>query len=198
LGFWVHFSCTSTAAGLVLLWGHPYLMLVGGFSSAGAGMVLFVGVLVSGAVTPFVGWVFGRRADLRVPIALVLCTATISAWLVLSFGFGDTPPAGLVAPVVVATVLGLPAAMAGSAIVRDAIAPSVLGTASGVVNMGGYLAAMVAAAVSGGVIAMQGGTGSHSLRLAMVAPLVVQAVGLARCVVWGRRMGDDVPRVARC
>lgn len=194
LGFWAHFSCMSTAAGLVLLWGHPYLMLVGGFSSAGAGTILFIGVLVSGAATPLMGWVFGRRPDARVPIVLVLCVATISAWLVLSLAFGDAPPGALVAPVFVATVLGLPAAMAGSSIVRDAIAPSLLGTAAGVVNIGGYLAAMVAAVASGGLIALLGGTGPHALRLAMLVPLAIQAAGLARCLVWSRRAAGDPAR----
>lgn len=188
LGFWVNFSCMSTAASLVLLWGHPYLMLVAGLNPAGAGTVLFVGVLVGGAVSPLAGWIFGHHPDLRVPIALVLGVTTISAWLVISLGFGDDPPQALVVPVFVATVLGLPAAMMGFSIVRDAIVPPLLGTASGVVNAGGYLAAVLAAAAIGALVALQGGTASHSLRLAMVAPLAVQTYGLVRCIVWNCRL----------
>lgn len=76
---------------------------------------------------------------------MVLCLATISAWLIISLGFGDDPPPALVVPVFVATLLGLPAAMAGFSIVRDAIVPSHLGTASGVAHVGGYLAGVLAA-----------------------------------------------------
>lgn len=192
LGFWVHFSCMTVATTFGVLWGYPYLIAGVGFSRAGAGTVLFVGVLGSGAASPLVGWLIGHRPAVRVPLALSLCTTTVVGWLVVALALGDHPPRALVLTLFVVTMLGGPASMVAFSLARDYNRAHLLGTASGVVNVGGFLATVLAAVGFGWLLDLQGGTSAHALRLALLALVAVQAFGTARVLIWYRRVRASV------
>jgi MFS family permease len=188
LGFWVHFACMSTATSFGVLWGQPYLVKGAGFASATASTILMIGVIAAGLAGPLVGWFIGRRPNLRIVLALGVCAVTVVGWAVTVVALGDHPPQAFVAPLFVVTMLGGPASMVAFAVARDYNSPRIIGTASGVVNVGGFLATAVVSIVFGQLVTMLGGTSSTNLRWALLVPLAVQLVGSLRVFVWQRRL----------
>ena len=188
VGFWVHFASMSTAPALGLLWGIPYLERGAGFSTSAAGAVLMASVLFGGLTGPLVGWAIGRRANLRVTLVFSVCAVTIAGWLAIVFVLGNNPPQAYVAALFVFTAIGAPASMVAFALARDYNNPRIIGTASGVVNVGGFVATAIVAMVFGQVLTMLGGTSASTLRWALLVPIAVQAFGTMRVVVWVRRL----------
>jgi MFS family permease len=188
LGFWVHFSAMSVATSFAVLWGQPYLVKGAGFSTGAASAVLMAGVIACGVAGPAVGWFIGRYAHLRVALAVSVCAVTLVGWTVTALALGDSPPRPFVAVLFVVTLLGGPASMVAFAVARDYNAARALGTASGVVNVGGFLATAVVSVVFGEVLTLLGGSSAHHLRYALLVPVTVQALGTMRVVVWVRRL----------
>jgi MFS family permease len=188
LGFWVHFSCMSSATAFGVLWGYPYLVDGVGLGTSAASAVLMAGVLASGAVGPIVGWVVGRHPAMRIVLALGVCTVTVVGWLVTVFVLGDHPPQAYIAALLVVTMFGGPASLVAFAVVRDYNRASIIGTASGVVNVGGFLATVVVVVAFGWTLNLLGGSTPHNLRVALLVPIAVQVFGVVRMVVWYRRV----------
>jgi MFS family permease len=188
LGFWVHFACMSSATAFGVLWGSPYLIKVTGFSTAGAGAVLMAGVIAAALFSPGLGWLIGRRPIVRVPLALGICGVTVLGWVALVAAFGDSPPRGYVVPLFVITALGAPTSMTAFALARDYNHSRMLGTASGVVNVGGFVATVLIALGIGWALDAQGGTTAHALRWAVLVAVAVQLFGTIRMLVWLRRL----------
>jgi F0F1-type ATP synthase assembly protein I len=84
--------------------------------------------------------------------------------------------------------LGGPASMTAFALARDYNHSRTLGTASGVVNVGGFVATVVIALGIGWVLDLLGGTTAHSLRWAVLVAVAVQVFGTIRMSVWYRRV----------
>ncbi len=203
LGFWVHFASGSTANAIGVLWGSPYLIKVTGFGTTGAGAVLMGGVFVAVVASPVIGWLIGHRPIVRVPLALGVCATTVAGWVVVVSAFGYDPPRGYVVALFLLTALGGPTSMIAFALARDYNHARALGTASGVVNVGGFLAAVLISLGIGWALDAQGGTSAHNLRWAVLVAVCVQLAGTVRMAVWLRRLraftlgrqqrGEDVP-----
>jgi MFS family permease len=188
LGFWVHFACMSTTTAFAVLWGSPYLVKAAGLSTAGAGTVLMCGVIGAGAASPLFGWLIGNHPVVRVPIALSVCLLTIAGWLVLVLAYGDHPPSGCVIALFVFMALGGPASMTAFALARDYNHARALGTASGVVNVGGFLATVLIALGIGWAVDLQGATTAGTLRWAALVAVAVQAFGMVQMTIWYLRV----------
>jgi len=187
LGFWVHFACMAAATSLAVLWGHPYLVDGVGLSDTAASAVLLAGVLTSGVCGPLIGWFIGRRPVLRVPLAVTACLVSLTGWLVVLTALGDTPPAAVVCPVFVLSMIGSPVSMVAFAVTRDYNRTQTIGTASGAVNVGGFLATVVVCFAIGWTLTLLGGSSAEHFRLAMLVMVAVQAFGTWRLAVWYRR-----------
>jgi hypothetical protein len=194
LGFWVHFATMATSLSLAVLWGHPYLVRAVGLSDTEASAVLLVGVVVSGCCGPLTGWFVGRRPVLRVPLAMGVCIVSVLGWALVIALLGDHPNAAVTCTVFVISLIGSPVSMIAFAVTRDYHHTRTLGTASGAVNVGGFLATVVVCLAFGETIDLLGGPTAHSLRLAMLVTVVVQAFGLGRVAVWYRRVRADIRR----
>jgi MFS family permease len=192
LGFWVHFACMSSNTAFAMLWGNSYLIKAAGFSVAGAGAVLMYAVIVSAVVSPPLGWLFGHRPIVRVPLAVGVCVLTMTGWVVLVAAFGDAPPRSYVLALFLVMALGGPASLAGFALARDYNQASRLGTASGVVNVGGFVATVIITVGIGLALDLLGGSSAHALRWAVLVAVAVQLFGTVRMVVWLRRVRADV------
>jgi F0F1-type ATP synthase assembly protein I len=88
----------------------------------------------------------------------------------------------------VVMTLGGPASMVAFALARDYNRAHTLGTASGVVNVGGFVAAILVSLGMGWVLDLTGGSTPHHLRLAVLVAVAVQLAGAVRVVVWYRRV----------
>jgi F0F1-type ATP synthase assembly protein I len=81
---------------------------------------------------------------------------------------------------------------------RDYNRARTLGTASGVVNVGGFVATILIALGIGWALDAMGATDRHTLRMAALVAVGVQAFGTFRVVVWLRRVrGQALQRQAR-
>ena len=187
LGFWVHFASMSTTTALAVLWGSPYLQSIG-FSAAAAGGVLMASVIFAAIGAPVVGLITGTHPFSRVPLSAAICVLTIAGFTVLVTAFGDHPPHPYVVALFVFMSLGGPASMAAFALARDYNHARTLGTASGVVNVGGFLATVVIALGMGWVLDALGGTSAHTMRWALLVALGVHVFGTLRVLVWWLRV----------
>jgi MFS family permease len=192
MGFWVHFASMSTATAFGVLWGQPYLVKGVGLSTGAAGAVLMVGVLASAVFSPWLGWFIGRRPSWRVVVALVVCAVTVVGWSVVALALSDAPPQWFVVALYIVTMLGGPASLVAFAVARDYNAQRIVGTASGVVNVGGFVATVVVALGFGEMLNLLGGTTAHNLRFALLVPIAVQLFGSIRVIVWDRRVRAHV------
>ncbi|MGH3068692.1 MAG: MFS transporter [Streptosporangiaceae bacterium] len=187
LGFWVHFSCMSLTTMFSVLWGLPYLVAQG-FSPAAASGVLLVCVLAAIAISPAVGMVFGRFPAARVPFAVGVCLVTVAGWVTLLACFGGRPPHALIVAVTALMAAGGPASTIGFSLARDYNARTVVGTATGVVNVGGFSAAILASLLVGGILDLAGRSDVPAYRLAFGCAVAVQLLGTVMAVRWWLRV----------
>lgn len=188
LGFWVHFSTMFAPAMLSLLWGFPYLVRAQGLSEPAAGMLL--AILVVGAVVggPTIGATISRRPAWRTPVVVGYLLAALGVWAVLLGWPGGRVPAGVLIAGFAVLSIGGPASTIGFALARDYNPLRRVSTATGVVNVGGFVAITGSALAVGVLLSLFEPLGSPAaFRLALLAVVAVLLLGLWRTSVWWRR-----------
>lgn len=183
LGLWVHFTTQFPAMVFLLLWGMPFLVQAQGLSRAVAGELLTLVVLANMAVGLVYGQVVARHHGARLPLALGTVGATALLWAVTLAWPGDRAPMWLL--VVLCAVLGAcgPASMIGFDFARPANPPERQGTASGITNMGGFVASMTTLFAIGVLLDATG----DDYTVAFSAVFVLQALGLTQILRLRRR-----------
>ncbi|WP_328720496.1 MFS transporter [Streptomyces sp. NBC_00247] len=141
LGMWVHFTTQFPAMVFLLLWGLPFLVEDQGLSRGTAGSLLTLVVLANMSVGLVYGQIIARHHAARLPLALGTVGATALFWAATIFHPGHAPMWLLIVLCVVLGACG-PASMIGFDFGRPANPPERQGTASGIVNMGGFVASM--------------------------------------------------------
>ncbi|MFH9178197.1 nitrate/nitrite transporter [Streptomyces albogriseolus] len=183
LGLWVHFTTQFPAMVFLLLWGMPFLVQAQGLSRAVAGELLTLVVLANMAVGLVYGQVVARHHGARLPLALGTVGATALLWAVTLAWPGDRAPMWLL--VVLCAVLGAcgPASMIGFDFARPANPPERQGTASGITNMGGFVASMTTLFAIGVLLDATG----DDYTAAFSAVFVLQALGVTQILRLRRR-----------
>ncbi|MFD5029590.1 nitrate/nitrite transporter [Streptomyces sp. NPDC058405] len=173
LGLWVHFTTQFPAMFFLLLWGLPFLVEAQGLSRAVAGELLTLVVLSNMAIGLVYGQVIGRHHAARAPLALGTVGATALVWAATLAYPGDRAPMWLL--ITLCAVLGAcgPASMIGFDFARPANPPERQGTASGIVNMGGFTASMTTLLAVGVLLDVTG----DNYRIAFSSLFVLQVVG---------------------
>ncbi|MDX3850367.1 MFS transporter [Streptomyces sp. AK02-01A] len=176
LGLWVHFTTQFPAMFFLLLWGLPYLVEAQGLSRATAGELLTLVVLSNMAIGLVYGQVIARHHAARAPLALGTVGATALVWAATLACPGDRAPMWLL--ITLCAVLGAcgPASMIGFDFARPANPPERQGTASGIVNMGGFVASMTTLLAVGVLLDATG----DSYRIAFSSLFVLQTLGVAQ------------------
>lgn len=143
LGLWIHFTTQFPGNAFGLLWGLPYLVQAQGMSRAGAGGLLTLLVLSNMTF----GFVFGRllsaTARARMPIVLTVVVTTALGWALVLAWPGGHPPAWLLVGIILVMGSNGPASLVGLDYARARNPVERLGTASGIVNMGGFIGTMI-------------------------------------------------------
>ncbi|MGW3682928.1 MFS transporter [Streptomyces prasinus] len=176
LGMWVHFTTQFPAMVFLLLWGMPFLVEAQGLSRAVAGELLTLVVLSNMVFGLVYGQLIARRHGARMPLVLGTVGTTALLWAVTLAYPAETAPMWLL--VVLCTVLGAcgPASMIGFDFSRPVNPPERQGTASGITNMGGFIASMTTLFAVGVLLDATGG----DYGVAFAAVFVLQALGLAQ------------------
>ncbi|MEU9439969.1 MFS transporter [Streptomyces sp. NPDC048304] len=176
LGLWVHFTTQFPAMVFLLLWGMPFLVQAQGLSRATAGELLTLVVLSNMVIGLVYGQIIARHHAARLPLALGTVGATATLWAATLAYPGAHAPMWLL--VVLCTVLGAcgPASMIGFDFARPANPPERQGTASGITNMGGFVASMTTLFAIGVLLDATG----DDYGIAFSAVFVLQALGMSQ------------------
>ncbi|MFD3377341.1 MULTISPECIES: nitrate/nitrite transporter [unclassified Streptomyces] len=176
LGLWVHFTTQFPAMVFLLLWGLPFLVEAQGLSRAAAGELLTLVVLSNMFVGLVYGQIVARHHAARLPLALGTVLSTAVVWGATLAYPADHAPMWLL--IVLCVVLGAcgPASMLGFDFARPANPPERQGTASGITNMGGFVASMTTLFAIGVLLDATGG--DYSVAFSVV--FVLQALGVSQ------------------
>ncbi|MFF5701774.1 nitrate/nitrite transporter [Streptomyces sp. NPDC012794] len=183
LGLWVHFTTQFPAMVFLLLWGMPFLVEAQGLPRTTAGGLLTLVVASNMAFGLVYGQLIGRRPAARLPLALGTVGVTALLWASVLAYPGDRAPMWLL--VTLCVVLGTcgPASMIGFDFARPANPAERQGTASGITNMGGFLASMTTLLAVGILLDATG----HDYRTAFSSVFVVELLGLTQILRLYRR-----------
>ncbi|MCF3962415.1 MFS transporter [Streptomyces fuscigenes] len=176
LGMWVHFTTQFPGMVFLLLWGLPFLVEAQGLSRATAGELLTLVVLSNMVVGLVFGQVIARHHAARLPLALGTVGSTALLWAAAITWPAHHDPMWLL--VTLCAVLGAcgPASMVGFDFARPANPPSRQGTASGIVNMGGFTASMATLLAVGLLLDATG----DDYRIAFASVFVLEALGVVQ------------------
>jgi MFS family permease len=181
LGLWTHFTTQFTGTVFALMWGVPFLIAGEGLSRGAASSLLILFVLTGMASGPVLGMLTQRYPLRRSLLVLGIVGANMGAWALVLAWPGQAPTALLVL-LVVALGLGGPGSMIGFDYARTFNPPSRLGTATGVVNVGGFVASLLSILLIGLVLdARTGGSADYHIgdfRVAMSVQFGVAAIGV--------------------
>ncbi len=176
LGLWVHFTTQFPMMVFTLLWGLPFLVEAQGLSRGQAGELLTLTVLSSMAIGLVYGQIIARHHKARTPLALGTIGLTAVLWAVTLGPFGTEAPVW----VLILLCIGLgtcgPASMIGFDFARPANPPERQGTASGIVNMGGFIASMTTLLAVGVLLDATG----DNYRIAFSSIFVLEALGVSQ------------------
>jgi MFS family permease len=183
LGLWVHFTTQFPAMVFLLLWGLPFLVQAQGLSRATAGELLTLVVLSNMVVGLIYGQIVARHHAARLPLALGTVGVTALVWAVVLVYPGEHAPMWLL--IVLCTVLGScgPASMLGFDFARPANPPERQGTASGITNMGGFVASMTTLFAVG--VLLDATDDNYSIAFSVI--FLLQAIGVSQILRLRRR-----------
>ncbi|SEK74707.1 MFS transporter [Streptacidiphilus jiangxiensis] len=193
LGMWVHFTTAFPASSFLLLWGMPFLMSGQGLSRAVSGGLLSLVIVAGMGFAVLFGQLMSRRPSWRTPTVFTVVLGTGAVWaLVLTWPQPGHVPMWLLVVLAVAMGSNGPASLIGLDYARPVNPPERIGTASGIVNMGGFIAAVLALFLIGLVLDLNtpgGGTdySASGFRAAFATLYLPMAVGLLQILRLRRR-----------
>ncbi|WP_242471935.1 nitrate/nitrite transporter [Blastococcus sp. TML/C7B] len=182
IGLYTHLVTQFSGTVFALLWGYPFLVVGQGLSPGTAAGLLTLLVLVGMGVGPLLGRLCGRWPLRRSVLVFSILGATATAWTVVLLWPGRAPLPLLVALVVVLGTNG-PGSMIGFDYARTENPAERMGSASGVVNVGGFVASLLTILAIGAVLDVltPGGSTDYELsafRAAFAVQYVFWAIGL--------------------
>ncbi|MGH3646007.1 MAG: MFS transporter [Micromonosporaceae bacterium] len=161
LGLWTHFTTQFAGTIFAVLWGFPFLVSGEGLSAGTASALLTLYILAGIGIGPLLGHLAGRYAFHRSRMALAVIGLAAAGWTVVLAWPGRAP-----LPVLVLLVLAMapcgPGSMIGFDHARTFNPRTRLGTATGIVNVGGFTASLLAILAIGVVLDLLGGAGTAS------------------------------------
>jgi hypothetical protein len=180
LGLWAHFTAQFSGMVFALLWGYPFMTVGLGYSPELAGGLLTMMVLAAIVIGPVLGRLTAAYPLRRSNLIFSILIATIGMWTVVLLWPGAAP-----LPVFVVLVLVLAAYGPGSAVGFDfarTFNPSTrLGAATGIVNMGGFVASLTTIFAIGVILDVLAQGGAYTLfdfKVAFSFQYVVWAFGI--------------------
>lgn len=181
LGLWTHFTTQFTGTVFALMWGFPFLIAGEGLHRATASTLLTLFVLVGMAAGPLIGVLVQRHPLRRSWLVLGVIGANALAWT-LVLAWPGRAPLPVLTLLILALGLGGPGSMIGFDYARTFNPPNRLGTATGVVNVGGFVASLLTIELIGLILdARTGGRADYGIadfKVAMAVQYLVGLVGL--------------------
>ena len=191
LGLWSHFSAQFGATVFALLWGFPFLVSGQGLTPSAASGLLIVMTVTAVVTSPLIGAFVTRWPYSRSTLILWIVGSIMTVWAVVLVWPGRSPLWLLVVLVVVLAVGG-PGSMVGFDLARTFNPPTRLGSATGIVNVGGFVASLGTVALIGIVLdqVAPGGPSTYtvdSFRAAMSVQYIVWVLGVVQILRFRRK-----------
>lgn len=161
LGLWSHFATQFSGTVFVLTWGYPFLVSGQGLTPGTASVLLSLFVVVGIVCGPFLGSWVGRHPLRRSTMVLTVAFAIVGAWAAVLLWPGQSP-LWLLVLLVLVLAIGGPASMIAFDFARTFNPSHRIGTATGIVNVGGFFAALVTMYVVGLILDLLNGAESFS------------------------------------
>lgn len=191
LGLWTHFTTQFSATTLGLLWGYPYFVRGEGLSEAQASVLLTILVIAVMAAGPILAGIITRHPWHRSSLVLGITVAIAGIWTVVLAWPGNAP-IGLLVVLVVIVGVGGPTSMIGFDFGRTSNPVHRLGSSTGIINQGGFVASLILVISIGLILDWHtpGGTSTdyspEAFRCAMSAQYVLWGIGLVQ--IWRYRV----------
>lgn len=184
-GFFTHWVGLLHAAVFTLLWGVPLMTLGMGLGAAEAGAVLVVATIATVLGGPLLGVASAKFGPARGGLSIVIALVLAALFLVF---FLPNEPRGLAAAMTLGIAMAVltPMSNFGFDSVRENLDRRVLATGTGLANMGGFVATMIAAQGIGLLLDISADGrdyGWADFRFAWLAVAAVWAVGFTGLVV---------------
>ncbi|MET4001438.1 sugar phosphate permease [Arthrobacter sp. UYCu511] len=195
LGMWSHFATQFSGTVFVLTWGYPFLVSGQGLDTGTASVLLSLFVVVGIVCGPFLGSWVGKHPLRRSTMVLAVTFATVAVWAAVLLQSGPSPLWLLVVLVLVLAVGG-PASMIAFDFARTFNPSHRVGTATGIVNVGGFFAALVTMYMVGLILDLLNGTGFSpeglysldAFRVAFSFQFIVLGIGIAAVITSRRKV----------
>lgn len=194
-GFFLHSLTLVTVNSFLFLWGVPFMTEGHGLGPAEVGTLLTVNVVIMVAIGPFVGVLTGRYPDRRAQLGWIAGGILVVTWAATLLAPGPLTAWQLM-PLIIALAVGSATCSVGFDLARTGVPRRAIGTATGMVNIGGYSTSLVAVLLIGlslDVLAPDRPAGLDDYRLALASMgvlLLVAAVGL---LLTTRRRPETAP-----
>jgi len=198
LGLWTHFTTQFSGTVFALLWGFPFLVSGESLDRTTASALVTVFVVAGMIAAPFIGVVVERHPLRRSWVVLGVVTVNILAWTVV-LAWPGTAPVWLLVVLVLSLALGGPGSLIAFDFARTFNPPNRLGTATGIVNVGGFVAALLTMLLVGIVLDVRGanatrGYGLDDFRIALSVQYLIWGVGIAGIVITRRKVRARLAR----
>ncbi|BAH53398.1 MFS transporter [Rhodococcus opacus] len=182
LGFFTHMGTQFSMTTFALLWGVPYLRSAQGLSAAEAGSLLTLSVISAIVAGPIIGILSGRFPMRRSYLVLAIMISNAAMWTVV-LALPGPAPIWLLALLVMVISVGGPGSMIGFDYARMFNPSTSMGTAQGMVNIGGFLASLLVIQVMGLILDAMGGYSFDSFRVAWLVQYPVWIVAITGVLV---------------
>ncbi|RKW71693.1 MFS transporter [Galactobacter caseinivorans] len=194
LAFWTHWISAFGLNVFLLSWGYPFLVSAQGVEPAMASTIMALFVVVAIVFGPVVGTAVARFPLRRSNLVLLVVFAAMLTWSVVLLWPGRAP-LWLLVVLALVVAAGGPTSMVAFDFARTENPPRLIGTATGLANVGAFSGALIAIWSVGVVLdlaqhASGGGRELYSLdgfRLAFLVLFVFYAVGLIGFFIERRR-----------
>jgi MFS family permease len=197
LGLWAHFASQFSAVVFGLLWGYPFLVEGEGLSPGTAALLLSL-LNVAILIGPAIGHLCGRLPYHRSVLVLSIVGSSALMWTVVLLWPGRAP-VWLLALLVLTLAANGPGSAIGFDYARTFNPPRQLGSASGIVNVGGFTASIVLILGIGLVLDLLGGRTLSAFRWAFTLQYPLWTLGVVQVLRHRRaaRRGLHLARVSR-
>ncbi|KHO29187.1 MFS transporter [Corynebacterium minutissimum] len=189
--FFIHWVGLAATNVFVMLWGMPMMTAGLDFSKTEAGWVLTWFSVCMVLVGPLHGKISSRASGYRPWLALGFVAVNISVWVVFFLAGGSYLSLFILISLV---SLCTPVANYGFDIVRENLDRTVVATATGLGNMGGFISSMLGAQLFGVALDHLGHGPDYPMadfRLAAFAVLGVWCVGIVGVLITHFLRGKD-------
>src|SRR4051794_35196774 len=198
IGLYTHLVTQFSGTVFALLWGYPFLVVGEGLSPGIAALLLTLLVAVGMGVGPLLGRLCGRFPLRRSNLVFTILISTAAMWTVVLLWPGRAPMWLLVLLVVVLSTNG-PGSMIGFDFARTENPAERIGSASGVVNVGGFVASLCTILAIGAVLDVltPGASSAYDLgafRAAFAVQYVFWAIGLVGVIRHRRQVRARLAR----